>query len=363
MAPVDKSARLQYLDWMRGLAALIMLQGHSFHSFTKPELRNSGAYVLSQFVGGIAPAIFLFLTGVTLAFRMDKAEVRGVSAGGRLLAALRRARYLVILAFLFRIQLWLFGLPKTSWTDIFRVDVLNSMALAVAVLSIMAVFRTVERVRLCAILGVLIAAASPLVSQIHWSPLPAVIKNYLAPDYLFFSFFPWAAFLAFGLSVGSVIRLLKEDQMDRAMQWAALIGLALIAGGRYFADLPYSLYSKSDFWLDSPTLILIKLGILLLIVSFSFLWNRFAAAPSWSFVRQLGSTSLLVYWVHVEIVYGRWFGSWKENLDTTQAATFAFVLILAMLALSIAKTSGNRWSRMPAALRWYPFTPRRVSGD
>ena len=33
----------------------------------------------------------------------------------------------------------------------------------------MAVFRTVERVRLCAILGVAIAAASPLASQIDWS--------------------------------------------------------------------------------------------------------------------------------------------------------------------------------------------------
>ena len=67
----------------RVLAATIMLQGHVFHSFARPELRDSGPYVISQFVGGIAPAIFLFLTGVTLAFMMHGQERKLVSPGDR----------------------------------------------------------------------------------------------------------------------------------------------------------------------------------------------------------------------------------------------------------------------------------------
>jgi len=39
MPPPDSSARLRYLDWTRGIAALIMLQGHVFHSFTRADLR------------------------------------------------------------------------------------------------------------------------------------------------------------------------------------------------------------------------------------------------------------------------------------------------------------------------------------
>ena len=58
-----RSARMPFLDWTRGLAATIMLQGHVFHSFARPELREGGTYVISQFIGGIPPAIFLFLTG------------------------------------------------------------------------------------------------------------------------------------------------------------------------------------------------------------------------------------------------------------------------------------------------------------
>ena len=117
---------------------------------------------------------------------------------------------------------------------VLKVDVLNCMALAGAALSLMALFRTAERARLCAGLGVATAAAAPLISQLDWSRAPLLIKNYTAPDYLFFSFFPGRPFFAFGLSAGSAIRLLKDDQMDRAMQWAALIGGGVDCGRALF---------------------------------------------------------------------------------------------------------------------------------
>jgi Heparan-alpha-glucosaminide N-acetyltransferase, catalytic len=359
MPSFDKAPRLRYLDWTRGFAALIMLHGHAAHSFTRMDLRDQGPFVLSQFLGGIAPAIFLFLTGATMAFRMDSDERSGKTPFGRVLSALSRARYLLIVAMLFRIQLWAFSWPSSQWPAILKVDVLNCMALAGAALSAVAALRTIDRARLGVTLGLAIAVAGPLVSQLDWSGVPGLVKNYIAPDYLFFSFFPWASFFAFGLSAGSVIRLLRDDQMDRAMQWAALVGAALIVGGRYFSELPYSLYSKSEFWLDSPALTLIKLGVVLWIVAFAFLWTRYAMGPGWSMVSQIGTTSLLVYWVHVELVYGRWLGVWKESLDNTQVAALSVIVIGLMLALSVLRTASRKWSAMPAALRWYPFTSPR----
>src|SRR5579864_9351869 len=83
------SGRLSFLDWTRGAAVIIMLQGHVFHSFAKPELRTDGPFVLSQFFGGIGPAVFLVLTGITLSFLMDRRERQGLNAMGRWRAALR----------------------------------------------------------------------------------------------------------------------------------------------------------------------------------------------------------------------------------------------------------------------------------
>ena len=219
------------------------------------------------------------------------------------------------LAFLFRLQLWSFAFGQSPWTDLFKVDILNCMGFAIALMSVMAIFTTAERVRLCAGLGVAIAAASPLVSAIDWRWLPPQFSAYFVPSYQYFAFFPWASFIAFGLSIGSILRLVKPEQMNRVMQWGGLMGFGLIIGGQYFSNMPYSLYPKSEFWLDSPGLIVIKLGVVMLVIGFAYLWTALPLAASWSWVRQLGTTSLLVYWVHIELVYGRWFGGFKGSLE------------------------------------------------
>ena len=87
MSTKISSYRLEYLDWVRGIGAVIMLQGHVFHSFLRPELKTTGAYTLSQFVGGMPPALFLFLTGVTLAFLMDSRERQGATIGRQIAGA------------------------------------------------------------------------------------------------------------------------------------------------------------------------------------------------------------------------------------------------------------------------------------
>jgi fucose 4-O-acetylase-like acetyltransferase len=128
------------------------------------------------------------------------------------------------------------------------------------------------------------------------------------------------------------------------MPWAGLIGLVLIFASRFVADLPFSLYPKADFWLDSPLLILIKLGVILLIACWAFLLTRYINPHGWSFVRQLGITSLLVYWVHTELVYGRWLGAWKESLTVSQTLLMAIFVIALMVLLSVAKTG---WQGFP----------------
>lgn len=359
----NTSGRLTFLDWARGLAVVIMLQGHVFHSFNRTDLRSGGPFTLSQFLGGIGPAIFLVLTGITLAFIMDGRERKGLGPFARWKASLRRAGYLFMLAFLFRIQLWLFAFSQSDWRNLFKVDILNCMGFGILLMSGMAFFTTADRVKLCAGLGAAIAAASPLVSSIDWRWLPPQVSAYFVPSYQYFAFFPWAAFIAFGLSIGSALRLIQAEHMNRVMQWGTLLGFGLILGGQYFSNVPYSIYPKSEFWLDSPGLIVIKLGVVLLILALAFVWTEYATAGAWSWLRQFGTTSLLVYWVHIELVYGRWFGSAKESLSNVECAVWSVILILTMLGLSVLRTN---WNALRAALRvpYLPYqSPRRVSGD
>jgi uncharacterized membrane protein len=355
--------RLEYLDWVRGLGAVIMLQGHVFHSFLKPELRAGGAYLLSQFVGGMPPAIFLFLTGVTLAFLMDSTERKGLTPRERVSTAFRRSGYLFLLAFAFRLQLWIFSWPA-PWTDLLRVDILNCMGMAIAAMSVMAVLRTAERARWCAVAGLAIALASPVISQVGSLGLPSLVRNYIVPDYSSFSFFPWAAYLAFGMSVGSIIRTIPREATGRAMRWAALAGGVLIVVSQGAASLRYSIYPKSEFWLNSPAQVLTKQGVTFLLLAGAFLWTRHVSKGGWSWVRQLGITSLLVYWVHIELVYGRWLWFFKNGLTVPEAMLTALCVILLMVAISAIRTNRDRVAMALAEMGWW-FTPKpeRVPGD
>ena len=355
--------RLEYLDWLRGLGAVIMLQGHVFDSFTRNDLRPGGAFTLSQFVGGMPPAIFLFLTGVTLAFLMDSTERKGLAPAARVWTALRRSGYLFLLAFAFRLQLWIFGWPA-PWQDLFRVDILNCMGFSIALVSLMALFRTVERVRLCAILGLAIAFLSPVVSQIDTSGLPPMLRNYFVPDYRFFGFFPWGAYLVFGVAAGSLLRVVPQAAIERVMAWAAIIGGGLVLTCQYFAAVPYSLYAKSEYWLNSPAQVLSKQGVTLVLMALAYLWTHNTGKVSWSWMRQFGTTSLLVYWVHIELVYGRWLWFFKNNLTVPQTVIAAVGIILLMLAISTAKTYRRRIAAAIADLPWWVTPkPERVPGD
>jgi uncharacterized membrane protein len=360
------SQRLLYLDWLRGIAALTMLQGHVFQSFLRDDLRTGGPYLMSQFAGGMPPAVFLFLLGVTFAFLMDSQEKKGVNATGRVLASIRRSGYLFAAAFAFRIQLWAFSLDLGEWRNLLRVDILNCMGLALLVMSPMAVFRTVERIRLCAILGVAIAAASPLVSGMDWSHAPEIVRHYIVPDYNFFGFFPWAAFVAFGLSAGSILRRLKPEDVPTTMQWMGWGGVALGFAAYSISNMSSSIYSRSEFWLNSPALIFIKLGAILILVAFAWVWNLQTTPDQWSWVRQFGMTSLLVYWVHIELVYGRWLAGFKENLAVGQTIVASVAIIALMLGLSLVRTNWTGVKGWFAKGGLAPVTTdnrRRVSGD
>ena len=354
--------RLAFIDWTRGVAALIMLQGHTFNSFTRTDLRPQGPYMLSQFAGGLPPAMFLFLTGITYAFLMDSQDRQGATSAQRIWAAIKRSRYLFLIAFLFRIQLYVFGFPTSPASQILKVDILNCMGFAMLVFAPMAVFTTMERIRLCTVLGLLVACLAPVMTMINAPGIPSLVRSYLMPDANQFGFFPWASFLAFGMVTGSILRVVRQQEdMQRTMLWMMAVGVGLATFAQYLSNLPYSIYPKSDFWLDSPGLIMIKLGVSLSLLAIAYLWVNLAGSRKWSLFRQLGTTSLLVYWVHVELVYGRWFGIWKEALTVSQVLVYTALLIGLMTALSMLQTRyksiGSFFGTAPAP------QPEPASGD
>lgn len=329
--------RLRYLDWTRGLAVVLMIQCHTFNSLAHTDVRGGGPYVLSQFVGGMAAPLFLFMAGMTFAFQMDSLDRRARPYGERLLKLWRRAGYLFLLAFLFRLNNSLMSLPNLPWRSLLKVDILNCMGLAMAVFAPVALVPAHSRARAAAALAVLAAAVSPLVSHADWSGVPTLIHDYLVPGRNRFAFFPCGAYLAFGIAAGTVLRRAAPDRLERVMQWAVVGGLALVLAGQYFSNLPYSLYASAEFWLDSPALVAIRCGLALVLLAAAYLWTEYAAGPGWSWMESLGKTSLLVYWVHVLLVYGLLAAPWKASLPVAWTFAATVIVMALMVGLSAAR--------------------------
>jgi len=116
-------------------------------------------------------------------------------------------------------------------------------------------------------------------------------------------------------------------------------GTVLVELARWLDRRPLQLYSVYDFWHTSPNFFLIRLGLLLVILCASYAWVRWGAGQ-WGFspLILLGQASLLIYWVHIEFVYGRFSILPKRASDVRTASMGLMIIFLAMLALAWART-------------------------
>lgn len=329
--------RFPFLDWMRGLALVIMIQVHVFNSFARMDVRNGGVYALAVFVGGMAGPLFLFMAGMTFAFLMERLERKEPRPRRRWLTCLRRAGYIWGIAYLIRLTNWATSWPHAGWEEITRVDILNSMGLAMAAFSVAALSSGGRRIRWVLVAAAGIAAVSPLVANWDWTGVPDVVRQYLEPGYGrgHFPFFPCASYIGFGMTAGAAVRLTEAARMDRLMQWAALIGGGAILAGQYVSNLPYAVYPTSNFWTDSPTLIFMRVGISLVLLAGCYTWTTFGAGPGWSWMQCLGRNSLMVYWVHLMLVYGPLTAAFQKRLSIPATALAVVAVTALMVALSV----------------------------
>ena len=102
------------------------------------------------------------------------------------------------------------------------------------------------------------------------------------------------------------------------------------------------MYPFYDYWHTSPNFFMIRLGLLLLLTVIAYAWCRWGLGQrGFSPLIQLGNTSLLVYWVHIEFVYGRFSILPHRSQNIAGASIGLMTIFLSMLALSLLRTRGR----------------------
>ena len=343
--------RLAYIDWMRGLACVLMFQTHCYDSWLGGAARKSTFFMWSQLGGTLPAPLFLFLAGISFALVTDKLRQRGSDPNQVARTTILRGAEIFGLGLLFRLQEYLLGLPWSPWTDLLRVDILNTIGFSMMLMGVMCWVARGGRER-SALAAAGVALAISLATPLVWTTerlrgLPWPIESYVngvhtfkQPQAWLFPVFPWTGFAFAGLAVGFL--LVSDWARRREVQVFAMLGaagVAIIAIARWFDHHPRQIYRVYDFWHTSPNFFMIRVGLLLVILLGIYAWCRWGAAM-WGFspMIQLGQTSLLVYWVHIEFVYGRFSILPKRAMSVGEASLGLAVIFVAMVLLSLART-------------------------
>jgi uncharacterized membrane protein len=374
------SQRCDWLDLLRGWAVLVMIEVHCVNVWLHHGLIPGWL----MFLNGLVAPSFILCAGYSLAlstFRTD-GSLRPFAPTAR------RLGFILLCAYLLHAP----GLTLAEWTvlstvqryrELFKIDVLQCIVFSLLILQGLA--RLLRRPLVYAGAAVVLAAGVALAAPFLWRPglgdgwwLPVRGLVNGNPDRgvtALFPLVPWFAFAAFGsvLGVGyRQLRVLAEDGRARwsEAQWLAalaLFGCLLCLWGGARADTWLRAWPLAEQWrLHNTTLpsIAQRLGYVCLAGSgLGWLESVRGRWPGPDAVRAASRESLLVYMLHLQIIFGLllfspirtrtgwdWYSQgWGGTLGLT-AAVLAVNLAAAVAWQRLRRRPGGAWPLQRRAL-------------
>ncbi|MEX2273771.1 MAG: acyltransferase [Vicinamibacterales bacterium] len=300
--------RRAYIDWLRGVAVMIMFAGHATDAWTRDADRASDVFYWRSVFSGFGAPLFLLLAGTAIAYSAASRVRRGASdrAASRKVSA--RGWQIFGIAFLLRIQLYLSSLLY-QWRSLLKVDILNIMGPSIAATGwVWGLSRTSTGKTLALVVPVIaVPLGTPYIRGLNGlSALPDFIEAYIRPagGLANFTFLPWAAFVFAGAAIGVVLERAKDARAESRRVWIITVSGALMAAGAYALSHLPSPFPNSHFWTTSPAFFYLRTGLMMTGFGVAWLWSEKLWGGHWQPFVLFGQTSLFVYWVHVELVYG-----------------------------------------------------------
>lgn len=306
-APAARDSRVAFVDRLRAVATIAMIEVHVVNALLATDLRRGVLFRAVDALNGLVAPAFLFCAGFAFALSVRRAFGEGA---WRDAAAkhVRRSATLLGLGYLLHAS----ALVSGAWSTFLQADVLQTIALGlVASLGVAALARTRARARLgllAAALAVFVAA--PFVRAADFARAPAWLAPYFTDRVeTQFPLFPWTAFVLAGAGLGT----LHEGDASpwrRRLELAAVLTAAAAATAWAVAPwLPAHGAPPHDGSVGPAAMLgrlaaVLVLGLALHSPSKGGSRGGFVASL-WRAARPLGTHSLLVYFAHIAIVYGR----------------------------------------------------------
>jgi predicted acyltransferase len=326
--------RRPYLDVLRGVAVLLMVEAHVVDAWTRDADRLSRPFGYALILGGLAAPMFLFYAGVAVAMSAGSKARAWDDVRRASIAVQRRGWQIFGLAFLFRLQAFVLSPGARAW-GILKVDILNIMGPAIATAALVWGWFGSTRAKTAAFASIAAAIAllTPPVRGATWlTRVPDVLEAYVrpVPDLANFTAFPWVAFVFAGACLGVILDAAQTPEDERRVNlWLACAAAVFSAAGFALARRP-PIYANSNFWTSSPTYFAIRIGVITAATAAAYAVQQWRGPSCGHALQVFGRASLFVYWIHVEMVYGLLASAIRHQLafpvTVVAYATFTFML-------------------------------------
>jgi uncharacterized membrane protein len=348
------------VDIVRVFAMVLMMQGHTLDVLLTPASQYTHWYNYWLFFRGFTAPMFMMLSGFGFAMATLRHWDRHLQVTPTVTKRLRRFAFFVILGYSLRLPVHsLRDLPSAApdaLQGFMHVDVLQTIGFTLIVLQFLVMFLRTPW-RLAAVTGTLaifIAFAAPMAWQSSWMhslPLPFECALVGSSGSLF-PLMPWSAYILLGAALG-VVYVKAGNANPLVLRKAIPFGMVLFVAGMALESVSRRVYGMEYFWPTSPHLFIERVGFVAVVLGLAtYLERVLPVAPRT--MQSLAEESLLVYFVHVVILYGsRWNTGIKPYLGGTMGLTHAYLLVVVLAAAMLAMAL--YWNR---AKKEYPIPSR-----
>lgn len=349
--PVAAPTRYGFIDLLRGVAMVVMIETHVVNAYLPLALKKGSSFFFClAFMNGLVAPAFLFAAGFSMMIQAARQWDDWLHFRAPFWRQMRRLGFITLVAYYSHLQGFSLSRYLTHWNDplmwrrTLQVDVLQCIVVSLFVLHLLILL--LRKRDLLPWGAALVAVAFVLITPWMWSidfseRLPLSVALFLnSHNVSLFPIFPWICFVLAGACAGSLfLRSVRDERLPGFMRNLARFGLALIAAGLLLRSAPFTLPGYVNFYTTSPLYAMIRIGVVLFVL-FSF--YRLEIKGKWipKPILLAGQESLLVYGVHLWFIYaflrGRGLGP-ILGLKMGYAGCFLLSIAIVVAMLFLAK--------------------------
>ena len=350
-------SRLVAVDIVRVFAMVLMVQGHTLDVLLTPAYQFAPWYNFWLFCRGFTAPMFMTLSGFGFALATLRHWEGHLQFGPAVAKRLRRFGFFVLLGYSMRIPVHslrdLRWASPEAWQGFLQFDVLQTIGFTLIALQLLVmVLRTPRRLgAVTGMLALIIVFAAPLAWRSpFWNSLPPAVKSALiGTTGSLFPMMPWSAYIFLGAALG-VGYVVVGQSAPSLLRKAIPFGLLLLVSGIGLEGMSLHIYGQTNFWPTTPHLFIARIGFVTASLGLATFVERFLPVSPRT-VQSLAEESLLVYFVHVVLLYG---SSWNPGIRQYIGGTvdFAHAYLLVIVLVSVMLVMALYWNR---AKRDYPL--------